>query len=419
MLEKESHLLNINIMKISLTNLAHTAALWLIVFASVSINLRTAFMSVSTGLLLICWLLSGRFQEKFYIARNNPAVIAAVFLLFLYGVGILYSSADLNYSQSFFFKYSKLLLIPIVATTLTNDKFRRYAINAFLISTIIVLIISYLKLLGIYPHQDVGQGYIVFRNRIAGSIFMSFGMYWMLLRAIYTKGSHRITWIALSILAAGNVLFLVNGRTGMVILPVLALMFFYEIYGTRALKYLLAIGIAGLLIAYNNPSLHQSRLFTIKDEISNSETRGEVTSAGQRMEFYKNTFKLISQHPIFGGGTGSLESEYSKIIETQRSLQKRVPNPHNQYLMTTQELGIFGLIALLAFWFIPWRMSYQLKSVEQEKALRGLIITIAVGSLFNSLLLDAGEGKFYCLMAGILLSAFIPNQANKNQTKPI
>jgi O-antigen ligase len=408
-----------NIMKISLTNSGQMAAIWLILFASFSINMRTAFMSISTGLLLICWLISGRFKDKFLIAKNNPAVIATFFLLFLYGVGIFYSSADFDYAQSFFFKYDKLLLIPIVATTLTNEKYRRYAINAFLISTIVVLIISYLKLLGIYPHHDVGQGYIVFKNRISGSIIMSFGMYWMLLRAVYTKGSHRFTWIGLSILAAGNVLFLVNGRTGMVLLPVLVLMFFYEIYGKRVLKYLMAIGIAGLLIAYNTPSLHQSRIFTIKDEISNSETRGEVTSAGQRVEFYKNTFKLISQHPIFGGGTGSMESEYSKISEAQRSLQKRVPNPHNQYLLTTQELGIFGLIALLAFWYIPWRMSYQLKSAENAKTLRGLIITITTGSLFNSLLLDASEGKFYCLMAGILLSAFIPNQASKNKTKLI
>jgi O-antigen ligase len=202
-----------------------------------------------------------------------------------------------------------------------------------------------------------------------------------------------------------------------VILAVLALMFFYEIYGTRILKYLVAISIAGFLIAFNTPSLYQSRIFTIKDEISNSATRGEVTSAGQRVEFYKNTFKLISQHPIFGGGTGSLESEYSKISEAQRSMQKRVPNPHNQYLLTTQELGVIGLIALLVFWFIPWRMSYQLKSVEQAKALRGLVITITTGSLFNSLLLDAGEGKFYCLMAGVLLSAFNHNQAINDQRK--
>ena len=393
-------------MKISISNSAQIATLWLIVLASFSINLRTAFMSVSTGLLLICWLMSGAFKDKFYIVKSNPTVMISIFLLFLYGVGVFYSTADIEYARSFFFKYDKLLLIPIVATTLTNEKFRKYAINAFLICTIIVLIISYLKLLGLYPHTDIGQGYIVFKNRISGSIIMSFGMYWMLLRATYSKGSHKFTWITLSILAAGNVLFLVNGRTGEVILPVLVIMFFYELYGTKALKYVLALTIAGLLIAYNIPSLHKSRIFSIQEEMSRSEARGELTSAGLRVEFYKNTLDLIAQHPFFGGGTGSMETEYYKISETEHTLEKRVPNPHNQYLLTTQELGIMGLISLLAFWLIPWRMSYQLKSVENGKALRGLIITIMVGSLFNSLLLDASEGKFYCLMAGILISSY-------------
>jgi O-antigen ligase len=397
------------LMKISIRNSAQIAALWLIVLASFSINLRTAFMSVSTGLLLICWLMSGAYKDKVNIAKHNPAVLISVFLFFLYGVGVLYSSADMESSRGFFLKYDKLLLIPIVVTTLTNDKYRAYAANSFLISTIVVLIISYLKLLGIYPHQDVGQGYIVFKNRISGSIIMSFGMYWMLLRATYTKGLYRTIWIVLGCLAAGNVLFLVNGRTGMIILPVLVLMFFYEVYGTRILKYLLALAIAGLLIAHNTPSLHHSRIFSIKDEVSASETRREYTSAGLRVEFYKNTLKLISQHPFFGGGTGSMETEYYKIAETEHAMEKRVPNPHNQYLLTTQELGLFGLISLLAFWLIPWRMSYQLKSVEYGKALRGLIVTIAVGSLFNSLLLDASEGKFYCLMAGILISSYAVN----------
>jgi O-antigen ligase len=336
-------------------------------------------------------------------------VIVSIFLLFLYGVGVLYSTADMKYALEFFLKYDKLLLIPIIVTSLTNEKFRSYAVNAFLICTIIVLIISYLKLLGVYPHHDEGQGYIVFKNRISGSIIMSFGMYWMLLRATYTKGAYRAIWIILGCLASGNVLFLVNGRTGMVILPVLTILFFHEKYGAKTLNYILALSVAALLIAYNIPSIHKSRIMSIQSEIFHDAGQGATTSAGLRLEFYKNTLKLIPQHPFFGGGTGSMENEYSKIAETEHPLEKRVPNPHNQYLLTTQELGLFGLIALMAFWLIPWRMSYQLKSIEYGKALRGLIVTITVGSLFNSLLLDASEGKFYCLMAGILLSSYTAN----------
>ena len=45
--------------------------------------------------------------------------------------------------------------------------------------------------------------------------------------------------------------------------------------------------------------------------------------------------------------------------------------------------------------------------------LRGIVFTFALGCLFNSLLLDATEGRFYCLIVGVLLSL---NPATKNRS---
>jgi hypothetical protein len=45
--------------------------------------------------------------------------------------------------------------------------------------------------------------------------------------------------------------------------------------------------------------------------------------------------------------------------------------------------------------------------------LRGIVFTFALGCLFNSFLLDATEGRFYCLIAGVLLSLY---PANKNRS---
>jgi O-antigen ligase len=169
-----------------------------------------------------------------------------------------------------------------------------------------------------------------------------------------------------------------------------------------------------------NPNYPNSRLIGISAELaSENKNTGAQTAAGLRLEYYKYTLMLIKQHPIFGGGTGSLENEYSSLVAKTNVIQKRVPNPHNQYMLTTQELGLVGLVILLLFWLTHWWQSYKLKSAEYGTALRGLIITIAIGSLFNSLLLDAGEGRFYCLLAGVFLSAFTPNQSIKNQKKSI
>jgi len=42
---------------------------------------------------------------------------------------------------------------------------------------------------------------------------------------------------------------------------------------------------------------------------------------------------------------------------------------------------------------------------------KGLIMTITIGSLFNSLLLDATEGKFYCIFLGLILSGYLNHKS--------
>jgi O-antigen ligase len=99
------------------------------------------------------------------------------------------------------------------------------------------------------------------------------------------------------------------------------------------------------------------------------------------------------------------------LAETQKTVSTYVPNPHNEFLLTGQQLGLVGLLLIGAFFVTPWILSYKIDAIRKSipiegYALRGLVLTLVVGSLFNSLLLDAGEGKFYCVLAGILLSAY-------------
>jgi O-antigen ligase len=127
---------------------------------------------------------------------------------------------------------------------------------------------------------------------------------------------------------------------------------------------------------------------------------------------YKNTLLMIKQSPLIGYGTGALRFEYNKLASTQDTLLKDVPNPHNQYLLTFFELGIIGLIALFFMFYRFWEHSNIIGGSDKYAGmyLKGVVLTIAIGSLFNSLLLDATEGKFFCVLSGLLLSAY--NQKN-------
>lgn len=370
-------------------------SLWFLVLMSFCINLPTAFMSVSFGLFLIFFILSVNKNSPLNLVLTNSGAVIALVLLLLYCLGTIYSSAPIDESIHYLKKYDKLLLIPIIIVVLRSEKYRQYAINAFLISSILYLLVSYLNFFGIFNLGVMRHG-----------IIFSLAMYMMMTRAKQTIGLHRATWVGLAVLTFLNILFICDVRTGQITSLALVILFSYENWGIKSLKYwlgLIIIAVTFMQVTHNVP---HSRLTNIKDEIAAHQSDGQQTSAGQRLEMYRNTLTLIKKHPLFGGGTGSLPNEYLSLIENSKTLLTKVTNPHNQYLITTQELGVFGLFVLLAFWTVHWRQSYQLPNKEFGLGLRALILMMTIGSLFNSLLLDSGEGKAYCILAGIFLSSY-------------
>jgi O-antigen ligase len=384
-----------------------TATYWLIIVACLCTLLPTAFMTVTTGLMVLAWLLSGDYQAKFSRIKNNPAALATIALFALYATGTLYSSANWDYSLKFLMKYQKLLFIPLIISVITTEKHREFAINTFLYGAIAVLVISWLMWLGIVPHHaDMEQGYYVFKGRIAHNIFMSFALYLMLHKALAASEKTRITWVILAIFACLNILFLVNGRTGQITTTVLISLFIVETWGIKKLSYCLAAGLLIMITLQFTHELPHSRYTDFRQETEG----GITTSAGARLAMYKSTLTLIKRHPVFGGGTGSLENEYKTFITQTKESLDRLPNPHNQFLLTTQELGVAGLALLLTMWILHWKASYTINNLKHARALRAIVLTITIGSLFNSLLLDASEGKFYCIIAGVLLSGYQPNR---------
>jgi O-antigen ligase len=74
----------------------------------------------------------------------------------------------------------------------------------------------------------------------------------------------------------------------------------------------------------------------------------------------------------------------------------------NQYLLTMVQLGVVGLAALLALFGLQWRLAGRLCIRANVDLARGLIITIAAGSLFNPFLTDHTEALFYAWLSGLL-----------------
>jgi O-antigen ligase len=130
------------------------------------------------------------------------------------------------------------------------------------------------------------------------------------------------------------------------------------------------------------------------------------TSAGLRLEFYHNTLAVIAKHPIVGTGTGGFPKAYAEQVRGTGKTETR--NPHNEFLNIMAQIGIAGLAALVWLFLLQWRLAAKLGDPMERALARALILTMVIGCLFNSLLLDHTEGLFYAWLTGLLYGGLRP-----------
>jgi O-antigen ligase len=87
-----------------------------------------------------------------------------------------------------------------------------------------------------------------------------------------------------------------------------------------------------------------------------------------------------------------------------------VAHPHNAFLEAILDLGIVGLVILLAFWFVTWRGFRRLARDERlapglqgffEGAAAGLLAVVVAGRAGSSLM-PAPEQAFLWLAVGMM-----------------
>ena len=97
--------------------------------------------------------------------------------------------------------------------------------------------------------------------------------------------------------------------------------------------------------------------------------------------FYKNTTLVIQQNWLLGTGTGDFSMEYATINHIHSANMPNTDNPHNQYLLITAQLGIVGLISLIAIFITQLKIAFQRKDsltpMRQAFPIFFLVIMIA------------------------------------------
>jgi O-antigen ligase len=126
----------------------------------------------------------------------------------------------------------------------------------------------------------------------------------------------------------------------------------------------------------------------------------------ERMEFFHHTVGIIQDHPLMGVGTGGFTQAYALHVQ---KLGLPVPtHPHNQYLLVMVQVGIVGFGLLLWLFVQQWRSAFLVGDASYGLLARGLVVTIAIGCLFQPALNDHTEKLFYCLFSGLMYSGTDP-----------
>ena len=398
----------------------------LLMLLGFSVPISTALDNLLLALLLISGLIiCGRDALK--ISYRNPVAQAAILLFGVLLIATLYGATPFGEAVGILGKYIDLAMIPLFMAVMRKNQDRDSALDGFLLAMLFTLILSYLVGFGVlkaqswmWPSTNVDNP-AIFRHYLTQNTFMALAVFLALLRMRESADAlKRFFWGAFALLGIINVLFMMMGRTGYIILLVFISWFAWTTLHRHlssknkpmdwrhvvAVILLMAVAIVG---AYSFSSRLQARVDLAISELSawKPGVRSN-TSVGDRLEFYYNALQISQQHPVAGVGTGGFYGAYEK--QAQGKNLWIVHNPHNEYLMITVQTGLIGLSLLLYLFYTQWRYAPMLDSAFKQDAARGMVLATMADCLFNSPLLDHAPGLLFALMTATFFAKLKTDQ---------
>jgi hypothetical protein len=370
---------------------------WLAVGTAASLPWSTSGTSILSALLLLAiiptldWASLRR--ELTTAAGGLPVLLVALGM-----VGTLWADVGWHDRWGGLTSFLRLLAIPLLFVHFRTSQRGWYVFAAYAASCAVLLPLTS------FIHSSVKGELVLVKNGATQSgefVLCIFGLLFVILECIERR---RWWWIAgcaaviLGMLA--NMAFVATGRTALVVMPVLLMLFAVKKLSGKATAFMFA-GVIVVAVAawFSSPYLRYrtTELWTGYQQFKETNT---ITSSGQRVLFYLNSLQLIREAPVFGHGTGSIGPLFERIAKAHGSPEGWLSNnPHNQTFAVAVQIGVIGAGVLWAMW-IAHLMLFRGNGLPQWV---GLIVVVQniVGSAFNSHLFDFDQAWTYILGVGV------------------
>jgi O-antigen ligase len=379
---------------------------------AVAIAVSVPWSTSATSILLVLWLIALIPTLTWSDVRRQltTAVGGLPVLLFLLGaVGVLWADVTWHARWGGLDSFAKLLVIPLLMAQFRRSDGGHRVFIGFLIACVAVLVAS--VIVTIWPNIEPGRGggnagvpvksYILQSAEFAMCAAILVDLAVMKARLWRWKPSAAFAVLALAFLC--NIFFITTGRTALVIIPVLAVLYGIQHSGWKGVFGAVAALLAVAAIVWSVSPYLRERVTGVYSEIKLYEQQNKDTSSGERIQFWKQSIRSIEDAPLLGHGTGSIADQFLRAPEGQPSAHGTIPiisaNPHNQTFAVGIQLGLIGIAVLWAMWISQVTFFWGNGSL----AWVGLVIVTAniVGSLFNSFIFDFTEGWLYVVGVGV------------------
>jgi O-antigen ligase len=388
---------------------AASVAGWAVAGLGFSLPISTSLDGVLLVVTVVAWIVSGRFAEILGIVRRDRSVLLLPGLFLLLAIGMTHGLASFGERAKYLWKYDDFLLPLVFVPLFADPAVRERGLWGFGGGMAVTLMVSVLLAAGwsapeAWFHGNQANA-TVFKHKITHNILMAFAAFLFATVAM----RERITWRryglgVLALLAVIDVFMFVQGRTGQIVLGALIILWCERRFGLRGL----VLGMAGVLslvaLSYAVSPVFYQRVAKTVAEMERAQVESvapESSSVGVRLEWYQNTVNLIAVHPLVGVGTGSFPRAYAEMVTDPAAVKPA--HPHNQYLLAGAELGMAGLLVLPAMFGTLWWRFRQAGGNFYAELGQGVVLVMAIGCIFNSLLVDHTEGLFF---AWVVSAAF-------------
>jgi O-antigen ligase len=384
-------------------------------WAAVAVAVALPWSTSALGIAVAVWLVVLLPTLSAASVKRELATAAGCLPVVLWCLGVIGMLwADVSWHDRFagLDSFHRLLAIPLLLAQFRHSDNGIWVILGFFISSITVLLASYILVLGHsgYPISGVPVHDTIFQ----GSLFLICG-FGALGYAALASGKQTGHWPS-AIFVTGalfliNFVFVTASRIALVVAPLLLLLLGWRLVRWKGI--LLAVMLAvmvGSAMWFASPVLRDRVAQTVRETQEYRESN-KATSIGEHTAFLKESLMIIASAPIIGYGTGSVAEEFRRITAGKTGVAAtRTVNPHNQTFAVAIQLGLVGATVLWAMWIAHLALFTGPSTV----AWLGLVAVLEniLSSTVHSHLFDFNSGWLYVFATGVLGGTILNERAN-------